>query len=137
LRRDGFTREWEQLGGVTPTESSVRVPVRFGHGRAAFRQLRALDPLPDVVICGSDWLAQGVILEAVHAGLRIPDDLAVFGFGNLTIAGEMRPTISTVDIDGARIGRQTVGLLKQHEDLAETAGKIIDVGFRIVARESA
>ncbi|WP_284734497.1 LacI family DNA-binding transcriptional regulator [Sphingosinicella terrae] len=136
-RRDGFVERWTTDGGSPPVEMKVSIPSRFGHGRAAFRRVGELDPRPDVVVCGSDSLAQGVIVEALHAGIRIPDDLAIFGFGNLAVAGEMRPTISTVDIDGGRIGRETVRLLKQRGEGRLPDERKIDVGFRIIARESA
>ncbi|MGZ8313182.1 MAG: LacI family DNA-binding transcriptional regulator [Allosphingosinicella sp.] len=136
-RRDGFVARWTAAGGEAPTEMVVSIPSRFGHGRAAFRRACELSPRPDVVVCGSDYLAQGVVMEALHAGLRIPDELAVFGFGNFAIAGEMRPTLSTVEIDGGRIGRETVRLLKQLAAGNTPEQTRIDVGFRIIARESA
>jgi LacI family gluconate utilization system Gnt-I transcriptional repressor len=80
-----------------------------------------------VVVCGSDWIAQGLIVEAQAAGIRVPDQLAVTGFGNLRMAGDMRPTITSVDIDGARIARAA----------GEKVETRIDVGFRVIARESA
>ena len=137
LRRDGFVAQWTGAGGEAPSEMVVSIPSRFGHGRAAFRRVCELSPRPDVVVCGSDYLAQGVLMEALHVGLRIPDELAVFGFGNLAVAGEMRPSISTVEIDGGRIGRETVRLLKQLAAGLTPEQTNIDVGFRIIARESA
>ncbi len=61
-----------------------------------------------MVICGSDWIAQGLIVEAQAAGVRVPDQLAVIGFGNLRMAGDMRPTITSVDVDGSRIAREAI-----------------------------
>jgi LacI family gluconate utilization system Gnt-I transcriptional repressor len=92
---------------------------------------------PDVIVCGSDVLAQGVIIEAQAAGLRVPDQVAVVGFGNLAIAGDMRPSITTVDVDGARIGREAVAVLRRRATGDRIAQKVIDVGFRLIARESA
>lgn len=136
MRRDGFFEEWSLSGGSEPTEDSVDIPSRFGHGRGAFARIKRLDTMPDVVICGSDYLAQGIIVEAQSAGLRIPDDLAVVGFGNSSLAGEMRPTITTVDIDGTRIAREAIAAIRRHAE-GKPSDRIIDVGFRLVARESA
>ncbi|WOF45442.1 LacI family DNA-binding transcriptional regulator [Sphingopyxis indica] len=138
LRRDSFLEEWRNLGGGgEPHETLVDIPSRFGHARRAFAEMRRLDAMPDVVVCGSDYLAQGIIVEAQATGLRIPDDLAVMGFGNSLIAGEMRPTITTVDIDGSRIAREVMAVLRRHGAGEEISHKAIDVGFRIIARESA
>jgi LacI family gluconate utilization system Gnt-I transcriptional repressor len=96
-----------------------------------------LDPKPDVIVCGSDLLAQGLIVEAYAAGKRVPQDVAVIGFGNLSIAGEMRPTITSVDLDGARIGREAVAVLRRRAAGEKITNRVIDVGFRLIARESA
>jgi LacI family transcriptional regulator, gluconate utilization system Gnt-I transcriptional repressor len=89
-----------------------------------------------VVVCGSDWIAQGLIVEAQAAGIRVPDRLAVTGFGNLRLAGDMRPTITSVDVDGARIAREVMRVLRARAT-GQTIERHVDVGFRVIARESA
>lgn len=136
-RRDGFVREWTSAGTEPPAELVTPIPTRFGHARLVWRHLMNMPERPDVVVCGSDILAQGVIVEAQAAGVRVPGDLSVVGFGNLQIAGEMRPTITTVDVDGARIGREAVTVLRRRAAGEQVPQRLIDVGFRIIARESA
>ena len=135
-RAGGFITRWVHDGGPEPTRLDVNVPSHFGQGRLSYRALADLPERPDVVVCGSDWIAQGLIVEAQAAGIRVPDQLAVTGFGNLRLAGDMRPTITSVDVDGAHIAREVMRVLR-----ARTAGieveKRIDVGFRVIARESA
>lgn len=137
MRRDAFLAEWQLLHGAPVSQATVDIPSRFGHARRAFADLRRLDQLPDVVVCGSDYLAQGLIIEAQAAGLRVPDDLAVMGFGNSSLAGEMRPTITTVDIDGTRIAREAIAAIRRHGNGLPQLERSIDVGFRLIARESA
>lgn len=136
-RRDGFVQEWRSLGRKQPGTVEVPMPTRFGHARLVWRQVSQLKQLPDVIVCGSDLLAQGVIIEAQAAGLRVPDQIAVTGFGNLAVAGDMRPSITTVDVDGARIGREAVAILRRRAAGERVPRSVIDVGFRLIARESA
>lgn len=136
-RRDGFVTTWTEAGGAPPTEMQFDPPTRFGQGRAAFRALRALDPRPDLVVCSTDWLAQGLLVEALAAGVAVPDELAVIGFGNLAVAAEMRPPLTTVEIDGARIGREAVEVLRKRGRGEEVESRSIDVGFRLIVRGSA
>lgn len=135
-RASGFVARWLADGGSEPTRLPVNVPTHFGQGRLSFRALSDLPELPDVVVCGSDWIAQGLIVEAHAAGIRVPDQLAVTGFGNLRMAGDMRPTITSVDIDGAQIAREVMRVLRARANGIEIEARI-DVGFRIIARESA
>lgn len=137
MRRAAFVDEWQALGGMKVTEATVDIPSRFGHARRVFADMRRLAEQPDVVVCGSDYLAQGLIVEAQAAGLKVPGDLGVMGFGNSAIAGDMRPTITTVDIDGARIAREAIAAIRRHGEGLEPVARTVDVGFRITARESA
>lgn len=135
-RAEGFERRWMHDGGPQPTRLGVNVPSHFGQGRFSFRALSDLPERPDVVVCGSDWIAQGLIVEAEAAGIRVPDQLAVTGFGNLRMAGDMRPTITSVDVDGARIAREVMRVLRARAE-GRPVERMIDVGFRVIARESA
>jgi LacI family gluconate utilization system Gnt-I transcriptional repressor len=136
-RRDGFIEEWRTTGHDAPVTLDVPLPTRFGHSRLVWRHVSQLTTPPDVIVCSSDVLAQGVIIEAQSAGFRVPDQIAVVGFGNLAVAGDMRPSITTVDVDGARIGREAVAVLRRRATGDSIAQKVIDVGFRLIARESA
>lgn len=137
LRRQGLVAEWQALGGEPITEGQVEIPSRFGHARRSFAEMRRLETMPDAVVCGSDLLAMGLIIEAQAAGLKVPDDLAVVGFGNSSMAGDMRPTITSIDIDGARIAREAISVIRRRQLGEEVAERRIDVGFRLIARESA
>lgn len=48
------------------------------------RRLIASGDLPDVIVCGNDHWARGVIAAALEAGLRVPEDVAVTGMDNET-----------------------------------------------------
>jgi LacI family transcriptional regulator, gluconate utilization system Gnt-I transcriptional repressor len=137
LRREGFLREWAAEGGSLPPELVVNSPGRFGDAGRCVDAICELDERPDAVVCTSDLLAQGVIIAAQAAGLRVPLDLAVIGFGNTQLADEMRPSITSVDIDGARIAREAVGILHRRAGKLPVGERRIDVGFRIIPRETA
>jgi LacI family gluconate utilization system Gnt-I transcriptional repressor len=136
-RRDGFVEEWRSAGHKAPATMDLPMPSRFGHARQVWGQVAQLKQMPDVIVCGSDLLAQGVIIEAQAAGMRVPDQVAVVGFGNLAVAADMRPSITTVDVDGARIGREAVAVLRRRGGGERVPRRVIDVGFRLIARESA
>ncbi len=137
IRRNALVEEWSANNQQSLTETLVDIPVHFGRARGAFAAIRRLEQLPDVVVCGSDSLAQGLIIEANAAGMKVPDDLAVIGFGNSCIAGDMRPTMTSVEIDGARIAREVTEVMRRRSNGLEKVETRIDVGFRLIARESA
>ncbi len=96
--------------------------------------LLAQDPDIEAIYCSSDQLAQGVMIEAHARGLRMPQDLAICGFGDADFAAHMNPPLTTVHVDGAQIGE-----LAARQLLARFRGEpvpepVIDVGFRIIER---
>jgi len=114
-----------------------KVPVNMGNGREAMARLLASQVKMDAVICSIDLLAQGVMAEAQARGLRVPEDVAVMGFGNLEFAAHTHPRLSTVNVDGGRIGLRTAELLLQRIDGSLARGvQVEDVGFSVVIRES-
>jgi len=114
-----------------------QVPVNMGNGRQAMARLLAAGVQMDAVICSIDLLAQGVMAEAQAHGLRVPQDVAVMGFGNLEFAAHTHPRLSTVNVDGGHIGLRTAQLLLQRIDGSLARGvEVEDVGFELVVRES-
>jgi LacI family gluconate utilization system Gnt-I transcriptional repressor len=90
----------------------------------------------DIVVCSSDWLALGVMIEARKHGLSIPRDLAVIGFGNLDFSVDLEPALTTVHVDGAEIGRQSALLLMARARGERPQHRLVDVGAQIVERAS-
>ena len=132
LRSEGFmaTVGREVPMAINPAPSSL------AHGRRALAQLLEKNPKVRAVYCSSDALAQGVIVEALARGLRVPQDLAVCGFGDADFAAHLSPSLTTVHVDGAEIGRLAAQLVLDRCAGKPVASKIVDVGFRIVERES-
>ncbi len=137
-RSHGIVDAWKAMTGVSPTESELKIPLHFGQARDAFENLQRITPRPDVVVCGSDMLAQGIIMEAQAAGLKVPEDIAVIGFGNARLAADMRPSITTISIDGARIAQEAAKVLRKRALGQTTIGeRQIDIGFELLKRDSA
>ncbi|WP_065761783.1 substrate-binding domain-containing protein [Pseudomonas defluvii] len=127
----------EQAGVVISACELEPVPVDMGHGRQAMSKLLASKQPINAVICSIDLLAQGVMAEAQANGLRVPQDIAVMGFGDLEFAAHTYPRLSTVNVDGGRIGLRTAELLLQRiEGSLGRREHVEDVGFRVVPRES-
>jgi LacI family gluconate utilization system Gnt-I transcriptional repressor len=68
--------------------------------------------------------------------LRVPVDLAVCGFGDADFAAHLAPSLSTVHVDGTAIGKRAAQMILQRCRGGNVDKRIVDVGFRIVERES-
>ncbi len=114
----------------------VSLPASLALGRSGLVQLFARGEF-DVIVCSSDTLAQGAIMESESRGLRVPQDLAVIGFGDLDFAASNRPSITTISVDRRAIGQQAATLLADRIEHLPQAETLIDIGFHLVKRESA
>ena len=79
-------------------------------GYRAMANLLSLDPRPDGVFCYNDPSAMGAMQAILDAGLRIPEDIAVVGCGNVRYAQFLRVPLTSVDQKSCEIGTQA-GLL--------------------------
>jgi LacI family transcriptional regulator len=87
-------------------------------GYKAMQRLLALSPPPDGVFCYNDPTAMGAMKAVLEAGLRIPEDVAVAGCGNVAYADFLRVPLTSVDQQsdaiGERTARMAVALLESH-----------------------
>lgn len=80
-------------------------------GAEAMRVLLGRKPRPDGVFAYNDPLAIGAIHAIFEAGLRIPEDIALIGSGNLHYDDSLRVPLSSVDQHTAAIGKRTANIL--------------------------
>jgi len=132
LRCEGFVAA---MGREVP-RAVVPAPSSLALGRRALDELLKKDPAIQAIYCSSDPLAQGVLAEAQVRGLRVPQDLAVCGFGNADFAAHMQPSLTTVHVDGAEIGRLAAQRVVARCRGEAVAQPVVDVGFRIIERRS-
>ncbi len=72
-----------------------------------------LDRSPPItaVVCVSDYAARIVYTHAASLGLKIPDDIAVVGFDDMTFAEYMHPPLTTIRTSYVEMGRSAAELL--------------------------
>ncbi|WP_454723065.1 LacI family DNA-binding transcriptional regulator [Delftia acidovorans] len=131
-RREGFLAAW---GREVPTVT-VSAPGSLELGRQALGQLLAQQPDLQAVVCSSDMLAHGILVEAQARGLRVPVDLAVSGFGNADFAAHLLPSLTTVHVDGPGIGRLAAELVLARCKGQSAGRSAFDLGFELIERDS-
>ena len=88
-------------------------------GAEAMRQLLQTTPRPDAVFCHNDPMAIGAMNVILDAGLRIPEDIAVVGCGNLNYNDWLRVPLTSIDqrshLIGQRAGEILLGMIEGRE----------------------
>lgn len=135
-RASAFAATVVQRGCREPAVINIGAQRTLKSGREALTSLMAETPDIDAVFCSSDLLALGVMTQARAQGISIPDDIAIMGFGDVPFLADMLPSLSTVRINGAAIGKQAAQFLIDRAEARPVESRIVDVGFAIIDRDS-
>jgi DNA-binding LacI/PurR family transcriptional regulator len=84
-------------------------------GRQAARTLLAGPRPPTALVCVNDVTAVGALREVRSRGLRVPEDVSVTGFDNVTLAQFAVPALTTVHIPRDQIGRTICDCLMRND----------------------
>jgi len=136
-RRQGFAAALAAAGLPAPTVVTLDGPPAYGAGRRGLDAVLARAPETDAVFFATDVLAVGALLECRRLGLAVPERVAIAGLGDLEIAAELQPTLTTLRIPSYEIGRRAGELLLARIDGTTLAETRIELGFEIIERESA
>ena len=122
----GASMRWaavERLAGVRQAltaagvswDARYVVESEYGYEAALVAAHALLDttPRPTAVVAWGDLAALAVVEAAEERGLRVPDDLAVVGFGDELVAARARPRLTTVSMPVAEAGAEAARLLDQ------------------------
>jgi LacI family transcriptional regulator len=106
--------------GLEPSALTVRLSDDpFHNGYSSTEALLRRKMGATAIFAGSDDVAFGVWEQLQQSGLRVPDDIALIGFGDLPDAQRRIPPLTTVRIEYVELGRQLARMAIQK---AENAG---------------
>lgn len=115
----------------------VRGDFSMGSGYAAAQALAALSPRPDAIFAANDMMAVGCLGALSDLGIAVPDQVAVGGFDDVPLAALVRPALTTMRTDVARLGGRALERLAgviERPDAADRAVEIVTP--ELVVRES-
>lgn len=80
-------------------------------GMNAAEHIANLTDKPEIVLCSSDILAWGFMQGITKAGLKIPKDISVVGFGDVDFAANLQPSLTTIRMPAFSLGYEAVKAL--------------------------
>jgi LacI family transcriptional regulator len=106
-------------------------------GSSAMDTLLELTKRADAVFCYNDLTAVGAIRSVLAHGLRVPQDVAVIGCGNLRLSSYLEVPLSSIDQSTQELGEQAAKLaLSLIDGKTKRVAKKILVEPHIIARAS-
>jgi Transcriptional regulators len=113
-RIDGARAAWRAAD--RPADALVHVStdaLTVADGATAGARLLALSARrrPTAVFCANDLVALGVLRAALHAGLRVPDDVAIVGYDDIDFAAAAAIPLTSVRQPRVELGRTAARLV--------------------------
>lgn len=141
-RRIGYERAMRELGLPVPRVITISsLPVSMKQGAEAIVRLIQQTPDIEAAMCTSDLPAFSAIMECQRRGWDVPGRVAIAGFGDFEVASCSEPTITSVNVHCASIGRHAAELLLRAIEAARAGNKVspetVVTGYQIVPRASA
>jgi LacI family gluconate utilization system Gnt-I transcriptional repressor len=119
------------LEWLNPSASSLAL------GGLMFEQIMKQSPAVDAIFFCNDDLAQGALMAAMRLGVSVPQQVAIAGFNDLTGSDQMWPPLTTVRTPRAQVGEAAANMLLQLIQGHKPERHQLDLGFEIIARQSA
>jgi DNA-binding LacI/PurR family transcriptional regulator len=91
----------------------------------------------DGLVCRDDLAAIGALRALHEHGLRVPEDVAVVGWDDISMASFTHPSLTTVAPDTARIAATALDMLEERIGGYSGLGRHRIVGHSLMVRESA
>ncbi|GAE92909.1 catabolite control protein A [Gracilibacillus boraciitolerans JCM 21714] len=103
---DGYLKAIKEHNKEVQEEYIITAGTSYQSGIDAVTEILAMKNYPKAIFVATDEMALGVIHGFQDNGIKVPDEVEVFGFDNTRLATMVRPTLTTVvqpmyDIGGA------------------------------------
>jgi LacI family transcriptional regulator len=118
-REKGWKDTLRAAGIRVPSDWIVPSGFMASDGYRAMKRALSLRPRIDAVFCANDPSAIGAMKAVWEAGLRVPDDIAIVGAGDVIHGELLKVPLTTVSWSRSDLGREAAELLL---DAAERNG---------------
>lgn len=105
-------------------------------GYFAARELFMLTETPTAIVAENDIIAIGCMKYLLQRGVKIPDDIAIIGFDNISISSMYEPSLSTISLPIYKMGEVVLNLLLSVINNTSSRNKHVIMKSELVVRNS-
>lgn len=92
---------------------------------------------PDAFMAMNDYTASGILLATKKLGLKVPDEVSIFGFSNSNISQDTDPMLTTMDQHPKKVGEDAMQLmLEKIENPENTSRKNKLIKTSLIVRQT-
>src|SRR6266851_3719847 len=133
-RRQGFLKGMATAG--LEAQLIIEGDFTYAGGQAAAAQL--LPQQPTAIFAANDQMALGALAACRAAGVAVPDEMSVVGFGNTSAAEHAVPALTTVSMPRHQLGVEAMQAVIDALALASETPRVFPrrLPYHLVIRES-
>lgn len=135
-REQGYKKALEDNSIEIDTELIKYGDYSFKSGLIATKELLSQSVRPTAIFAISDMMAIGAIKEIKSSGMKVPDDVAVAGFDNISYASMYDPALTTISQHQYDLGCTAMELLLKQIKVGIKLPKEIILEHELIIRES-
>jgi len=132
-RIEGY-RDALENNNISATENwIIEGGYEIADGYSAFEKLLSSGPLPEIIFAVNDRVALGAYKAIRNAGLRIPHDIGVVGYGFNETAQNLSPSLAIINQNPREMGKMAVNMLIDEikgKAVADSSQVLIDEDFQ-------
>ncbi|HLV09289.1 MAG TPA: GntR family transcriptional regulator [Halanaerobiales bacterium] len=110
-REEGYLQTLKKRGKKINPSFILSYGWRLEDGYNAVMDLLKQNTLPTAIFAASDLLAIGAINAIKDSGYSIPEDISVIGFDDIEMAGQVKPSLTTMRVRRAEMGEIAAKLM--------------------------
>jgi LacI family transcriptional regulator len=123
--KDLYNPEFTRIGKYTPKD-----------GYKLMKEILELEIRPTAAFIATDSIAVGCYKAIHEAGLKIPEDISIVGFNDISSAQYMMPPLTTIKLHIKFMGETAVELIAERIATQRKICKKITIPTELVIRES-
>jgi LacI family transcriptional regulator len=108
----------------------------YAEGTSLCNDLLKSEKLPTAVFCANDSVATAVMTTLQERNFRVPEDMSVIGFNDISTAKYLKPALTTIKIPLLAIAQTCLDLLKNQMERSISFPRLIYIPTSIIIRDS-
>ena len=135
-RLNGFRQALIEHGLTLPDGYIATKDFDLTEGVSVVKNLMALSPRPSAIFASNDLLALGLLRSLLVLGYRVPEDVALAGFGDLPLCQLSTPSLTSIVVDKYELGRKAAELLVTRIESPSLRKRRLVLPVHLAVRES-
>jgi DNA-binding LacI/PurR family transcriptional regulator len=100
-----------QAAGLAPAAPILPVHLTAASAQATIGAYLQAGPVPDGIVCASDIIAMSAMRALAERGIKVPEEVCVVGYDDVSIAAQTTPPLTTIRQDIEQGAKAMVDLL--------------------------